>query len=220
MRRPGRGAAFVGSVRGEQFVSRPRRVLWTGLVLAALVGVVAVVIPARPLAIDLRWSEAMRDVESGRLHDVALAFNHAGRGLGRALSLAAIGIVVILRRRWWALVAFAVTESLTPLSVNLLKLLVDRPRPPGAMIQATGSSFPSGHAAYAGATAIALLLLFTRPGTGRRRAWAVVAAVGVAGMVWSRTDLSVHWLTDSASGAILGTGIALATFAAVQIRTL
>jgi len=220
MRRPGRGAAFVGSVRGEQFVSRPRRVLWTGLVLAVLVGVVAVVIPARPLAIDLRWSEAMRDVESGRLHDVALAFNYAGRGLGRTLSLAAIGIVISLRRRWWALVAFAVTESLTPLSVNLLKLLVDRPRPPGAMIQATGSSFPSGHAAYAGATAIALLLLFTRPGTGRRRAWAVVAAVGVAGMVWSRTDLSVHWLTDSASGAILGTGIALATFAALQIRTL
>ena len=220
MRRPGRGAAFVGIVRGEQFVSRPRRVLWTGLVLAALVGVVAVVIPARPLAIDLRWSEAMRDVESGRLHDVALAFNYAGRGLGRTLSLAAIGIVISLRRRWWALVAFAVTESLTPLSVNLSKLLVDRPRPPGAMIEATGSSFPSGHAAYAGATAIALVLLFTAPGTGRRRAGAVAAAVVVAGMVWSRTDLSVHWLTDSASGAILGTGIALATFAAVQIRAL
>jgi membrane-associated phospholipid phosphatase len=220
MRRPGRGAAFVGIVRGEQFVSRPRRVLWTGLVLAALVAVVAVVIPARPFAIDVRWSEAMRDVESGRLHDVALAFNYAGRGLGRALLLAAIGIVIILRRRWWALVAFAVTESLTPLSVNLFKLLVDRPRPPGAMIQATGSSFPSGHAAYAGATAIALLLLFSRPGTGRRRAWTVAAAVVVAGMVWSRTDLSVHWLTDSASGAILGTGIALATFAAVQIRRL
>jgi undecaprenyl-diphosphatase len=220
MRRPGRGAVFVGIVRGEQFVSRPRRVLWTGLVLAALVAVVAVVIPARPFAIDVRWSEAMRDVESGRLHDVALAFNYAGRGLGRALLLAAIGIVIILRRRWWALVAFAVTESLTPLSVNLFKLLVDRPRPPGAMIQATGSSFPSGHAAYAGATAIALLLLFSRPGTGRRRAWTVAAAVVVAGMVWSRTDLSVHWLTDSASGAILGTGIALATFAAVQIRRL
>lgn len=220
MRCPGHGAAFVGIVRGEQFVSRPRRVLWTGLVLAALVAVVAVVIPARPLAIDLRWSEAMRDVEPGRLHDVALAFNYAGRGLGRALSLAAIGIVLILRRRWWALVAFAVTESLTPLSVNLFKLLVDRPRPPVAIIQATGSSFPSGHAGYAGATAIALLLLFTRPGTGRRRASAVAAAVVVAGMVWSRTDLSVHWLTDSASGAILGTGIALATFAAVQIRRL
>jgi membrane-associated phospholipid phosphatase len=40
----------------------------------------------------------------------------------------------------------------------------------------------------------------------------------VAGMVWSRTYLQVHWLTDAVSGAILGTGLALVTFAAVQIR--
>src|SRR6186997_2276746 len=102
-------------VPSERFFSRPQPVFWTGLVLVALVGVVAVLIPARPLAVDLRWSEAMRDIESGPL------------------------------------LAFAVTESLTPLAVNLLKALVDRPRPPGGLLDATGSSFPSGHAAYAGA---------------------------------------------------------------------
>ena len=218
MTHSGPRAVSIAPVHGERFFSRPQPAFWAGLALVALVGVVAVLISARPLAIDLRWSEAMRDVESGRLHDVALAFNYAGRGLGRGLSLAAVGVVLILARRWWALLAFAVTESLTPLSVNVLKLLVDRPRPPGAMIEATGSSFPSGHAAYAGATAIALLLLFTRPGTGHRRGWAVAAAAVVAGMVWSRTYLQVHWLTDAVSGAILGTGLALVTFAAVQIR--
>ena len=206
-------------VHGEHFVSRPRRVLWIGLALVALVGVVAAVIPARPLEVDLRWSEAMRDIESRGLHDLALVFNYLGRGLGRAFSLAAVGLLLVVARRWRALLAFAVTESLTPLTVNVLKQLVDRPRPPGAMIAAAGSSFPSGHAAYAGATAISLLLLFTRPGARERRAWALVAAVLVIGMVWSRTSLQVHWLTDAVSGAILGVGVALAVFAAVQMRS-
>lgn len=205
-------------VSGERFLSRPRAALWAGLVLVALVGVVAALIPAGPLTVDQRWSEAMRDVESARLHDMALVFNYLGRGLGRALSLAAVGLVLVLARRWRALVAFAATESLTPLSVNLLKQLVDRPRPPAAMIEATGSSFPSGHAAYAGATVLSLLVLFTRPGSRARRAWAVAAVAFVIGMAWSRTYLQVHWLTDAVSGAILGTGVALATFAAVQIK--
>jgi len=203
-------------VRGEQFFSRPQAVLRAGLALVTLVGLVAVIIPARPLEIDLRWSEAMGGIESGRLHDLALALNDAGRGLGRAVSLAAVGLLLIVSRRWWALLAFAVTESLTPLLVNVLKSLVDRPRPPGAMLEAAGSSFPSGHAAYAGAMAASLLVLFTRPGAAKRRRWGVAAAVVVAGMAWSRTSLQMHWLTDAACGAILGAGVALAVFAAVQ----
>lgn len=201
-------------VRDEQVLSRPRRALWAGIALVALVVVVGAVIPIRPPALDLRWSEAMRDVQTGALHDLALVFNYLGRGLGRAISLAAVGLVLMVARRWRALLAFAVVESLTPLAVNLLKQLVDRPRPPGALLEATGSSFPSGHAAYAGATALALVLLFTRPGGRARRVWVAPAVLVVAGMAWSRTYLQVHWLTDAASGAILGVGIALIVFAA------
>lgn len=201
-------------VRGEQFLSRPRRALWTGIALVALVVLVGAVIPMRAPALDLRWSEAMRDVQTGRLHDLALVFNYLGRGLGRALSLAAVGLVLIVARRWRALLAFALVESLTPLAANLLKQLVDRPRPPGGLLEATGSSFPSGHAAYAGATAVSLVLLFTRSGSGGRRAWATAAVLVIAGMAWSRTYLQVHWLTDAVSGAILGVGIALIVFAA------
>jgi membrane-associated phospholipid phosphatase len=203
-------------VRGEQFLSRPRGAFWTGVALVAVVVLVGAVIPTRPPALDLRWSETMHDVQTGGLHDLALAFNSLGRGLGRALSLAAVGLVLIVARRWRALLAFALVESLTPLAVNLLKRLVDRPRPPGALLEATGSSFPSGHAAYAGATAVSLVLLFTRSGSGGRRAWAAAAVLVVAGMAWSRTYLQVHWLTDAVSGAILGVAIALIVFAAVQ----
>ena len=83
------------------------------------------------------------------------------------------------------------------------------------MIEAHGSSYPSGHAAYAGATAVILVLLFTKP--RHRRGWGLAAAAVIAGMAWSRTYLHVHWLSDAVAGAVLGIGVALISLAVVQI---
>jgi undecaprenyl-diphosphatase len=209
-------ARLARELRAEHFVKRPQVALWCGATLVGLVVLIALFIPAQPLAIDRRWSEAMSDVPSAALHHLALIFNYLGRGLGRALSIAAIGLVLLLTRRWRALLAFAATEALTPLAVNLLKHILDRPRPPNAMLHANGSSFPSGHAAYAGATAVALVLLFTRPGRNRMIWWSL-AALATAGMAWSRTYLQLHWLSDVLSGALLGIGVTLVSFALAQL---
>ena len=178
--------------------------------------IVGVVIPSHPLSVDSHWSNWMRESETGFLHHVALVFNALGHGLGRILSLAAIGAVLLLTRRWLALIAFGVSETVTPLAVNAIKLLVDRPRPPHELLHAASSSYPSGHAAYSGATAVALVVVFTRPGA-RRVLWWSIAALAVAAMAWSRTYLQVHWLSDAVAGGVLGAGIALATFATGQI---
>lgn len=200
---------------GEHFLSRPLRGFWLGVSLLVVVGVMAFVVPAEPLVVDRRWSEAMQDIESAFLKDLALVFNALGRGLGWALSLAAVGIVLVVARRWLALLAFAVTEGLTSSSSALLKALVGRPRPPDGLVHPVGSAFPSGHAAYAGATCVALVFLFTTPGMGRRRWWAL-AAIGIVGMAWSRTYLQVHWLSDVIAGAMLGIGISLVVFGGAQ----
>ena len=118
-------------------------------------------------------------------------------------------------RRWLALVTFAAVEALAPLSSSLLKALTQRARPPEGVVHPLGSSFPSGHATYAAATCVALVLVFTAPGPRRRRWW-MLAGVGIAGMAWSRTYLQVHWLSDVTAGAMLGVGIALLVFGAVQ----
>ena len=200
----------------ERFLARPARAFWTGIALLAIVALVALVIPTGPLGVDQRWSEAMLDSRTAFLTNVALVFNWLGRGIGRALSIAAIGIVLLVARRWLGLLAFAVTETLTPLCSSLLKALVDRDRPPDGLIHPpAGASFPSGHAAYAGATCVALVLLFTALGP-RRRLWWTIAALGIAGMAWSRTYLQVHWLIDVVAGSLLGIGVALVTFAVVQ----
>ena len=108
------------------------------------------------------------------------------------------------------------TEALTPFLGNLIKAHVGRARPPDQVLEAHGSSFPSGHAAYAGATAVALVLLFSRPGT-RRPLWFAIAGAAIAGMAWSRTYLQVHWLSDVLTGATLGLGVVLLSFGLVQI---
>jgi undecaprenyl-diphosphatase len=183
--------------------------------MLALVVLIAILVPAGPLGVDRSWSEAMHDLETPLLTDLALAFNWLGRGLGRAVGLTLVGLLLLRRRRWLALAAFAVAESLAPLLSHLLKALIDRPRPPHGLIHAAGSSFPSGHATYAGATCVALVLVFTTP-TTRRKWWSALALLGIVGMAWSRTYLQVHWLTDVIAGSLLGAGVALLVFAIAQ----
>ncbi len=200
----------------EEFLGRPGRAVGWASLLLALVALVALLIPAGPLALDSRWSELMQDIETSFLTHVALVFNALGHGIWRALTIAGIGIVLLVARRSAALIAFALTEALTPLLVNLIKLAVGRERPPGQMLEAFGSSFPSGHAGYAGATAVALVLLFSGQGP-RRRWWLAAAAAATALMVWSRTYLQVHWLSDAVTGATVGVAVAFLCFGVVQI---
>jgi membrane-associated phospholipid phosphatase len=216
--RPRAGDNRSGRIAGESFLAQPTHALRAAAGMLALVVLMAILVPAGPLHVDRSWSEAMRHLETPLLTDLALAFNWLGRGLGRALGLTLVGLLLLHRRRWLALAAFAVAESLAPLLSVLLKALVERPRPPDGLIHAAGSSFPSGHATYAGATSLALVLLFTAPGTPRRWWW-TLATLGVLGMAWSRTYLQVHWLTDVIAGALLGSGIALLVFAIAQIVT-
>jgi undecaprenyl-diphosphatase len=199
----------------EQFFLHRRRALVLGVASLIGVAVMALAIPMEPLALDRAWSNAMESIASPALKNVALVFNALGRGLGWALTLITVASLLLIRRRVVALVAFAVAEALSTILSALIKALVGRPRPPDGIVHPVGSSFPSGHASYGAVTCIALVLLFTSP--GRRARWWGVAWLGIAAMAWSRTYLQVHWLSDVIGGVLLGTGIALATFAVVQL---
>ncbi|MGZ6660310.1 MAG: phosphatase PAP2 family protein [Solirubrobacteraceae bacterium] len=208
--------SFLRDARHERFFLRPPRALSLGAGCLSLFIVLALLVPAQPLAVEQRWADWMREIQTPFLKHVALIFNYLGRGLGRALLIAGIGIVLIVARRWWALLAYAVTEGLAPLFSSVVKALVDRPRPPDGLVHPTGASFPSGHATFAGATCVAAVLLFTKVG-GRRRLWWGLALAGIAGMAWSRTYLQVHWLLDVLAGSLLGAGVALVVFAGLQL---
>ena len=209
--------SFLHTARHERFFLRPQRALSLGAGFLALFVVLALLVPTQPLAVEQHWADWMREIQTPLLEHVALIFNYLGRGLGRALVLVGIGIVLIVARRWWALLAYAVTEALTPLFSSVVKALVDRPRPPDGLVHPAGASFPSGHAAFAGATCVAAVLLFTKVDGRSRLWWWCLATAGIAGMAWSRTYLQVHWLLDVLAGSLLGAGVALVVFAGSQL---
>ena len=107
---------------GEWFLAHPAHALWAAGGMLALVVLIAILVPAGPLALDRSWSEAMHHLETPLLTDLALVFNWLGRGIGRAITLTLVGLLLLRRRRWLALVAFAVAESLAPLLSTLLKV--------------------------------------------------------------------------------------------------
>ncbi|GGQ50220.1 phosphatase PAP2 family protein [Couchioplanes azureus] len=137
------------------------------------------------------------------------------------LRFAALLLVIWLLRRHarrtalWVVVTMAVGGLLGA----LLKLLVGRHRPDllDPVAQATGFSFPSGHALNATLAAGVFVLVLLPVVRHRRLLWAgallVAALTGI-----SRIILGVHYASDVIAGWLLGVALLAATTAAFTRR--
>jgi undecaprenyl-diphosphatase len=137
--------------------------------------------------------------------------------------LIALGLVLLHRerlagiRRADALFWIGVTMGGRLLNI-LLKLHFNRERPPvkNWLIAATGLSFPSGHAVFAGVFFGMLALFLARSSPGRPvwiRVLGVLACVTMAALVAaSRVWLGVHYPTDVIGGLLLGVGWVIAAW--------
>ena len=132
-------------------------------------------------------------------------------GIGGAIWLVA-GVVLFLFHRIGRLdvIRLILAILLVHLVVDLgLKPWIDRPRPPFAIPGATvigdvpeTRSFPSGHAANAGAAAFVLTAALPAL-RWRVLVWSAAVVVGVA-----RVYLGVHYPLDAIAGALIGVLIA------------
>jgi membrane-associated phospholipid phosphatase len=128
---------------------------------------------------------------------------------------AVVTLVIAARRHWLALSSWMSTVILSELAIGPVKALVDRPRPPGALLETSAASYPSGHAIASAVTAIGVVMALT---SGRRRLhWMVTAVCLAAAVALSRTYLSAHWLSDVVGGSLLGAGFALAVPEAFEV---
>jgi undecaprenyl-diphosphatase len=128
-----------------------------------------------------------------------------------AIGLAALAVM----RHWQGVVTLALSVAATEAVVELIKVAVERPRPPAAdaLTHASGFSFPSGHAATAVAVYAVLALLLAGGCCGRRRAaLLIVGGLVVVGVGVSRVYLGVHYPTDVLAGWLLGATLALGSW--------
>ena len=118
------------------------------------------------------------------------------------IALVATGFCVWRRHVPEALV-ICFSLIITLVFVHLIKAWTDVPRPSGALIATEGSSYPSGHTAYA-ITYITIAVSLERIGGlfGRVVLVSVALAIGTA-VALSRVYLRAHYLTDVLGGTAL-----------------
>jgi undecaprenyl-diphosphatase len=167
---------------------------------------------------DETAAEIVEQIRSGALTDIAKAISWLGAG-GVVSAIATLCAALLAwRRRWtefWVLVAgMAITQT----GIDVLKEVVDRPRPVGGLVETTGSSYPSGHAAHSVFYLWLAVTIVLRLRPGMARGAAVVAAgfalTALIGL--SRVYLGVHYLSDVSGGWALG-ALAFALPAAVGL---
>ena len=191
-------------------VTRPAAL--AGMTLLASVGLTGWIVGVDPIrppfqGFDAAWHQIMLATRSAGLTDLAVGADALGRSATWIAVTAVLTTWYVVRRRWWAASYLVITALAVTGVMAVVKNVLLRPRPDGGLVEVHVGSFPSGHVGHLTAIVLAVTLLLP---AGRSR-WlgAAATALVIATMSWSRTYLSVHWLSDTVAGAALAIGICL-----------
>ena len=186
--------------------SANRRFPWviaaTALIVCAFAGWLGG--PGMPVDVSLIHALAADRAANPAATSVAIALTNVGGAAGMIAILVAVIAVLAFGRRWKQAAAFGGIVLGGRLVVELLKLLVDRPRPAFGPypVGVSSLSFPSAHSANSMITFLAIALVVL---PARYRVMAVTAAVTLSGVVGAtRPFLGVHWPSDVIGGWAFG----------------
>ena len=166
---------------------------------------------------DKEIEELTIDLENDTLVEIARVVTDLGSLAVIVPLLLIFAGFLISRRRQFELAVLVTGLVITYGGVHLTKAAIDRPRPVDPLDEITGSSYPSGHAAYA-ITYVVMAVIAARvlPGFASR-AVLVFAAIVVAAVVGlTRVYLRAHYWSDVVGGWALGAGV-FATVAALAL---
>jgi len=155
---------------------------------------------------DLTAAEVAEHLRAAWFTDFTEVFTHLGSGAFTWSLTVVCAALLAARRRWAEFGVLLAGMTLTSIGFHEIKAEVDRPRPEGALVGYSGSSFPSGHAAHSVLYVwlAVTIVLRLRPGMARG---AVVVTGGIALTILvglSRVYLDVHYLSDVSGGWALG----------------
>lgn len=191
---------------------RPTGLLAAGLILlavaAAFAGYMREESASPPVAaMDHGWLSLMARTRSSPLTDLLKALSLIGGPDGATVVVAVLCAVLLVVRRWRTALYLALAEACGSACSQLVKHVVLRHRPPHPLVAADLGSFPSGHVITILGVGLALTLAFARPGH-RRFPLAAAAAAGAL-MMFCRTYLAAHWLSDTLESLPIAAGLAL-----------
>lgn len=190
---------------------------WRRLVLVAVVTVIVVTVGGLLLKLaghaELPLSQSLNRLHHGAVATMGdLLYKWAGPLPAIAATVVLTAIILLVSRDLRVASTFAVTIAVTWLSMAVIKLAVDRPRPDPSQLSLPyrpiqhDASFPSGHAAFLTIFVICLVGLIS--GNRARIVAAVIAIVAIAGAGLLLTIDAVHYPTDVLASVlwVLGVG--------------
>jgi membrane protein DedA with SNARE-associated domain/membrane-associated phospholipid phosphatase len=155
---------------------------------------------------DRQFLDLSNHIRSSTLTDIAKAVTQFGTLPACTTGVVLTSIVLASRRRFAEVVVLVGGFALIYVIVHVTKASIDRPRPPAPLVDTSGSSFPSGHAAYATAW-VACALMVTRRLRLVGAALVTVAVVLAVAIGLSRIYLHAHLWSDVVAGWGLGIGV-------------
>lgn len=185
------------------------------LLAAAAAGVMRAQLPHPSVGgLDQAWLSLVVRTRSAGLTDLFKVLSLIGGPVGGTIIVAAGCLALLAVRRWWTAFYIALAEAAGSACSQLIKHVVLRHRPSHPLVTVDLGSFPSGHVITTLGVGLALTVAFTRPGHRRYALTAVAAATAL--MMYCRTYLAAHWLSDTIESVLAGGGLGLILWRAFE----
>jgi membrane-associated phospholipid phosphatase len=165
-----------------------------------------------------RW---LADHRTGSLDTITEWLSRGADTMGVIAFAAVVEIVVLIQRRWWALILVPVALGLELVTFLTVNAVVGRPRPDVSRLgsEPSTSSFPSGHTAATVALWGAVVLLFVWSSVRRngRLVCGVVVALLAVAVGTARIYRGMHHPSDVVCGALMGLAALAITMLALRV---